>query len=159
MARKLDLHIRTYLQEFIDRKELTLTEDERHLIVKCKSKIFFDKGTNYTRVKSYLRNNGFSSNGFGTHARFKDCVEESNLPTVKDVIDEHSLRIKRDEYIDIIADCDEDIDIINDELKVIDDEDQFIRLTEERRCLNYMKKRMGGVLDGLNNFIELKESL
>lgn len=78
------------LEKHIISGEVSVYED-KHLTIECESKAFFKDGSDYSRVKTYLRKQGFESDGMGGHTRYTNSKGE--VCSSKDYFNEINIRL------------------------------------------------------------------
>jgi hypothetical protein len=87
--------ILSYLKGNIDRKEVFVDQTEKYLEIVCEIKSKFISPNEYTRVKGYLRRNGFQSDWNGTHTRYNEGHQPKPLgESMGDLMREYEKNIK-----------------------------------------------------------------
>jgi len=66
---KTNNEVTIYLRSEVNEKLVSIINHNLGLIITCHVKSMFPTKSDYTRVKGYLRRNGFIANGLGTHIR------------------------------------------------------------------------------------------
>lgn len=68
-----------YLAREVNDRIVSIIDYHLGLIVTCHVKSMFESLRSYKRVKAYLRLNGFSADGSGTHTRANDSKDSRYL--------------------------------------------------------------------------------
>ena len=76
---KTNWEILKYLENEENDKLVLITLHDLGLIVTVHVKSMFPTPSDYTRIKGYLRRNGFMANGLGTHIRSNQYEDKSEL--------------------------------------------------------------------------------
>ena len=76
---KTNWEILDYLEKEEKDGLVLITLHELGMIITCHIKSMFPTTSDYTRVKGYLRRNGFMANGFGTHTRPNEYEDKTEL--------------------------------------------------------------------------------